>query len=61
MKRRANAAIAALKAADENGNWTTFAIAADEAIGIGSAGLRHAWGMLSRIEQMAREAMPANV
>lgn len=41
------------------GNWTTHAIAADEAEAIARDGLRHAWAMLSRLLQLANEAVDA--
>lgn len=37
------------------GDWTTHAIAADEAMAIGVSGLQHAWTMLDRLLQLAEQ------
>ena len=35
--------------------WTTYAIAAEEAMRIADDGLRNAWNMLDRLNQLAKE------
>ena len=37
------------------GEWTTHSIAADEAMKIADDGLRNAWNMLDRLNQLAKE------
>lgn len=52
----ARAAISALRQHDRQGDWTTFQIMLDEAMGIARDGLRNSHTMMDRVRQMAQEA-----
>ena len=43
------------------GNWTAHAIAADEAMKIADDGLRNAWAMLDRLNQLAKAEIFASL
>jgi len=54
--REAKDAVTALRNKDRGGDWISYQLMLDEAMGIAHDGLRNAWTMMDRVRQLAEEA-----
>ena len=45
-----------LRQKERRGDWTSYQLMLDEAMGIARDGLRNAWVMADRVRQLAKEA-----
>jgi hypothetical protein len=54
--REAKDAVMLLRQKERRGDWTSYQLMLDEAMGIAHDGLRNAWVMADRVRQLAKEA-----